>query len=269
MQTYTAQQLLSPDNTNVLEEVILVLAHSFIEDPHTKWLFFNHTRSQYIAALPSYFRVVVKVALLSDASVTVVRDDPLTPPKSSSIQTQKQDLAGARIKAVGIIIPPHGNKTFDSPLTGVRASALTLPFTCGLVTTWRLLVHFVPALKAMQDRIYPPTDLSSSSQEHFFWHIMFLATHPDAQGQGLGTKLLREYQKVVTQVVETSDKQEGEAASLYLEASSVSSKRLYSRVGFRDRDTMVYGTLGEGDDVRVDEEGRVIGGRQFGMTWTP
>lgn len=56
---------------------------------------------------------------------------------------------------------------------------------------------------------------------------------------------------------------------LYLESSSLGSKRLYNRVGFVDRAEMVYGKCKDGETATADEKGKMLGGRLFAMTWMP
>lgn len=116
-------------------------------------------------------------------------------------------------------------------------------------------------MSSLQDRIFSDPD-----QRHGFWHLLFLATHPESQGQGLGKKILAEFQDVVRR------SEEGKKVKnpLYLEASSTGSKRLYQRVGFMEQGSLVYGDCREkGGDLLVDENGKVNGGRMFGMVWTP
>lgn len=57
---------------------------------------------------------------------------------------------------------------------------------------------------------------------------------------------------------------------MYLEASSTGSRRLYERVGFVERGSLAYGDCRKkAGDLLVDDDGKVNGGRFFGMVWTP
>lgn len=56
---------------------------------------------------------------------------------------------------------------------------------------------------------------------------------------------------------------------LYLESSTVGSKRLYNRMGFEDRGVMDYGAVKEGETVSHSEDGKVSGAKLFALMWTP
>lgn len=65
------------------------------------------------------------------------------------------------------------------------------------------------------------------------YYLYFVGTLPEAQKQGLGTKLVQHW-------META---QAEGAAIWLEATTPSSHRLYQRLGFRDIKQL---TLGEG-----------------------
>lgn len=260
LQIYTRNDILpssgsTPSSKRLFNELLEILCHAFMEDKGTKWLFTSHTPEQYKVALPIYLGVVFKGALLSDARVTVITDDD-----NDKAPIPNNDLG--RIQAMGVLIPPHGNKTFSSLLTFVHAGMFSFPFLyhVGLRTLYKINTQLVPGFNGMTERIWPDV-----SQRHRHWHLLFMAARPEAQGKGYGGKILREFQRVV--------KEEGLKAGgevMYLESSCARNKRLYERVGFMWKDDMVTGRLEPGKDVVVDEKtGEVYGNRTFGMVWTP
>lgn len=281
MQKYTASEMLSPKNSKLLDDVVLLLTHSFTDDIMHRWLLDERNREAYIAALPIWLRFLVRVALYSDASVIVVARSSNTSHSGKAKETKEDGHKSKNqlqiqlppdfsIQALAITIPPHGNAKFDSTWTTIRAGSLKIPFQLGLSFTRRFLLKYLPQISKMHDDCYP-----DPSTRHANYHLLFLAAHPDSQGQGLGKKMLQELQNTVT-TANTRELQTAKAkgmkpvpCTLYLEASSVDSKRLYTRVGFELRATFAYGQLDEGEDLRLAEDGSVLGGRQYGMVWTP
>lgn len=267
MQTYTAEQLLSPSHSDIFEEIVLLIAHSFTEDPGMRWTFNNFTRSQYISVLPANIRFLFKAALLSGAFVTAITNDDSSSPSTTANKTEEpqqesiQLPSNSKIRAVGVLIPSSGNVTFESIWTFLKAGLLMVPFQIGFGPFYKSFTQIAGPMSALQDRIF-----SDPGQRHGFWHLLFLATHPDSQGQGLGKKILNEYQDMVGR------SEEGKKVKnpLYLEASSTGSRRLYERVGFVQQGSLAYGDCRDkGGDLLIDEAGLVQGGRMFGMVWTP
>lgn len=121
-------------------------------------------------------------------------------------------------------------------------------------------------MHAMEQRVFPGGPTS-------FYHLLFLATHPDCQGQGLGRKLLGEIQSVVRNAEDAEGRKEKRV--VYLEASTRGSQRLYRRMGFVDRDEAVIGEYEEGEDAKHEDvngdggQQQVKGSKMFGMTWSP
>lgn len=298
LQTYTSSQLLAPSSSNILEEVIEVITLAFTEDPATKWLFTNHKRPQYLTAIPHYFRFLVFASLQAGAIVVVSREDPKptsneepAPAPSASSPTP---LTG-KIQAAAITILPSGNAKMGSYLNALRAGFLGVVWHCGLGVIWRLFTQLLPAMEALEARLYP----NPADRGHHYT-LLFLGARPGMQGKGLGKTLLLELQRIVSEAaaaeapeataaadgtgkngksdsttatnatITTGPKRLG-PAPLYLEASTPTSKRLYERVGFVTRDTTVYGKLDEqqGKDIDIRENGEVVGGRMFAMFWSP
>lgn len=276
MKTYTAQQLSCPDNAALLNEIVLLLAHAFTEDPSHKWLLGKQSRELYIKGLPHYLHYTVLLALSCDAIVRIVTSDEFAPPLNLDWSTGVSDEprvtlpSTSTVRAVSITIPPHGTASLDSTLVSLRASGISLPLKCGLGIIWRLLTTWEPMLDRMHEKMFP-----DPATRYHNWCLLYIGVHLDCQGQGVGRKMLTDIQEEVglynLSHAEQAEKQGVEyvSAPLYLEASSLESKRLYDKVGFQDVCTGIYGTLSEGENVRVEEDGSVSGGRLFGMVWQP
>lgn len=91
-------------------------------------------------------------------------------------------------------------------------------------------VRMVPAMVRTFGRRLPralrlTTALERVHPEEPHWYLAVLATAPSAQGQGLGSRLLRH----------TLDRCDADGVAAYLEASSECSRTLYLRHGFADR----------------------------------
>lgn len=291
LQTYTSSQLLAPSSSDILEEVVEVITLAFTEDPATKWLFSNHKRSQYLAAIPHYFRFLVFASLQVGSIVVISREDPKPASNEEPAAAPPPPPPTGRIQAASITILPSGNAKMGSYLNAFRAGFLGVIWRSGLGVIWRLLTQMLPAMEALEARLYP-----NPAERGHHYTLLFLGARPGMQGKGLGKTLLLELQRIVSEAAaaetaeaiaavdaagingksgsttpSTSGPKSLGPAPLYLEASTPTSKRLYERVGFVTRDTTVYGKLNEqqGKDIDIRENGEVVGGRMFAMFWSP
>ncbi|KAK5045164.1 hypothetical protein LTR84_009497 [Exophiala bonariae] len=279
LQIYTATQLLAPTSRDIYDEVVEVISLSFAKDPGTRWLFQHLTEEQYMTAVPHYFQFLLQAALQVGAFVVVSRED--APGQSSTTPTSSNHHS--KIQAVAVVIPPSGNAGMNSSMNALRAGFFGLVWHCGVRMIWTLLTQLLPAMEALEKRLHP-----NGAERHHHFTLLALAARPEMQGKGLGKTLLIELQRIVSEAAgktvfgqaaaEVDSGKERQAAGssrgpapLYLEASTPSSKRLYERVGFVARDTLVYGTLDEqaGKDLVIKEDGEVVGGRMFAMFWSP
>jgi ribosomal protein S18 acetylase RimI-like enzyme len=93
----------------------------------------------------------------------------------------------------------------------------------------------VADMAAAHERFGPP---------HLHWYVNFVASNPDLQGQGYGSRLMR-------RICDSADK---EGADCYLECSSEKNKRFYEKFGFAEVGTNVLeDTKGSaaGDTIKV------------------
>ena len=259
METLTAHQLLEPENSHLVEELSLLITSSFTKDPGTRYIFNNISGQKYIKTIKIYFRWLVRSCLYAGCTVTIIkRDSPQRQAVNQPTEPQVDFPPGATIRAAAITFPPGGLDKFESPITSIRAGFLGNVWTCGFSPMYKMFTQIMPEMEKAKKATFP------DGVKAKFWMIMFLASHPDSQGQGFGKTLLEEVQR---QVVEADNGKD--SLPLYLESSSRGSQRLYRKVGFEDKYELSYGDLQEGDDWSYDKAGKIVGGKMFAMLWTP
>ena len=262
MEHYTAEHLLDPKNKALLAEIEAIVTSSFEDDPCSKFVLTSFSPEGYIPALEAWERFLLRCSLHVGGRVTVIRSDPSSPPTASlPAQSRVKIPAESRMQAVAVLLPPGEYENFGAITTTLRAGILPTLRILGLSTAIHLLRDLVRPMEAVEKRIFPTKEEKKS-----YWTLMLLGAHPSAQGQGLGTQLLHDVQ----QQVRSDNEKRGKAKPrmLYLEASNTGAHRLYQRVGFVDREEVVYGKLKEGEDFSFDEKGKVVGGKIFPMLWT-
>ncbi|MHC1762706.1 MAG: GNAT family N-acetyltransferase [Verrucomicrobiia bacterium] len=114
--------------------------------------------------------------------------------------------------AVAIWMPPEraSGTVIDLLLTG----ALKAPTALGWAAAWRIF-ELLHAIHRLHSRAF------LDAEAH--WHLLTLGVHPDFQGNGLGSQLLR------------AGRQRARAAQLpcYLETTNCANVRFYESHGFR------------------------------------
>jgi ribosomal protein S18 acetylase RimI-like enzyme len=116
-------------------------------------------------------------------------------------------------------------KRVDNPWTILPAGFFQVLWKLGIAGCNRMLREFEPAVAALRRR-----ELGYSTH---FYHLFLVATREDARGRGLSSALVRRLQK----------RAELEGASVWLEATTVGSVRLYTKLCFKSVGTLI---LGEG-----------------------
>jgi GNAT superfamily N-acetyltransferase len=98
-------------------------------------------------------------------------------------------------------------------------------------STWEVVRQIPAAVRVFGRRGAMAARAQAVMQEHHplppHWYLFYLGTHPQFQGTGIGTALLRP-------VLEHCDRYRLPA---YLEASSVRNRQLYLRHGFQDQES--------------------------------
>lgn len=164
-----------------------VIADAFFDLPPSPWLISDLEARR--AIFPGYFQIFVEQTLAGGVVQTTLKRD-----------------------AVALWLPvdpspdPRGPDDGAAGEYGRRLMAATSPWT-------ERFLLFDAAL----ERSHP------AGQAHH--HLAILAVRPDRQGQGVGTRMLRAYHRVL-------DEADGAA---YLEASHPRNRELYRRHGYVDR----------------------------------
>lgn len=90
-----------------------------------------------------------------------------------------------------------------------------------------------------------------------YYYVFFLGTRQDAQGQGLGSELMRHQQDAVRE----------SGLPIWLEATTARSRDLYARLGFQVVDEILLGKGEVGADGLSEKGG--AGVPIWGMVWWP
>jgi len=146
-----------------------------------------------------------------------------------------------------VILPP--GKRIDNPWTLVPAGFFQVLWKLGFAGCNRMLREYEPAVTAMQRQ-----ELGDSTH---FYYLFAVATREAARGRGLSSALIRKLQQ------RAADK----GAPVWLEATTLSSARLYAKLGFKG---MGLVTLGEG--VAAPDGSKEQGGTGVPvdcMVWRP
>jgi ribosomal protein S18 acetylase RimI-like enzyme len=149
--------------------------------------------------------------------------------------------------SASVSLPP--GKRIDNPWTLVPAGFLQVLWKLGIAGCNRMLREFEPAVTAMRRQ-----ELGDSTH---FYYLFLIATRDDARGRGLSSALIRKLQERAAQ----------ENAPVWLEATTVGSARLYTKLGFKSVGKVI---LGEG--VAAADGSREKGGSGVPvdcMVWRP
>lgn len=125
--------------------------------------------------------------------------------------------------SASVFLPP--GKRVDNPWTLIPAGFFQVLWKLGIAGCNRMLREFEPAVTALQRQ-----ELGDSTH---FYYLFLIATRDDARGRGLSSALVRRLQGRAAK----------EDAPVWLEATSVSSARLYAKLGFKSVGMV---TLGQG-----------------------
>jgi ribosomal protein S18 acetylase RimI-like enzyme len=149
---------------------------------------------------------------------------------NAAIFEEADDWASA-----SVFLPP--GKRIDNPWTLIPAGLFQVLWKLGFAGCNRMLREFEPTVTAMRRQ-----ELGDS--EHFYY-LFLIATRNDARGRGLSSALVRRLQ----------ERAASEGAPVWLEATTVGSARLYSKLGFKSVGTVILG-----QDVAAADGSREQGG---------
>lgn len=170
-----------------LEQAEQTLASAFMADPMSSFLFENDPRRHQ--KLRWIFRTQLRYAS-----------------KRGLIETAENGAA------VAVWMPPE--RASGSIIALLLKGALKAPTTLGWPAAWRIF-ELLRAIHRLHSRAFV------DAEAH--WHLLTLGVHPDFQGHGLGSQLLR------------TGRQRARAAQLpcYLETTHPANVRFYERHGFQ------------------------------------
>lgn len=211
-----------------------VYEHAFRSDPVMAYYFPDYTLARRKAAFHDFFTRLLTAAALNFAIIY----------SASTASSNSSDCSSFAF----LMLP---GKTVDNPLTLIPAGIIGALWTMGFRGCYRMLREYVPMAEAAKLKC-----LEGTKQ---YYYLFILGTHPDFEGQGLGSALVRAIQEKV--------QQEDELLPLWLEATTEKSMRLYSRAGFEVGGEMHLGK-GWADADGMSKEGGE-GVMVWGMVWWP
>jgi GNAT superfamily N-acetyltransferase len=112
-----------------------------------------------------------------------------------------------------------------------------------------MLVEFEGKVAACRAKFLAPKEK--------FYYFFFIATDEEERRKGLGASIIRYYQDVARR----------EGVTLWLEATTENSMRLYARLGFELVEVMLLGKGKVGIDGVEKRDGEGV--RLWGMVWRP
>ncbi|KAK0110444.1 hypothetical protein ONS96_002055 [Cadophora gregata f. sp. sojae] len=204
---------------------IPLMAKAFATDPIITYLLHHMTPAQLSAYLPKYFDGVLTAAALN-----------------KGIFAEADDF-----KSCTILIPPGCR--VDNFWTLIPAGFIGMVWDVGVAATYRMLGELGPKVDAVKAK--------ALGGQKKYYYIFFSATDAEARGQGLCSKLIREFQAIAQK----------DCLPIWIEGTTDSSARVYAKCGFELVERI---TIGEGV---VDANGKVKKGGEGvvtrGMIWWP
>ncbi|KAF2478557.1 hypothetical protein BDY17DRAFT_328097 [Neohortaea acidophila] len=183
-----------------------VLTKCFWDDPVVRFMMSSMTDEARKAYYPAYMHSLLKAAALNAA-----------------IFTEAADWA-----CVAVWLLP--GKTVDNPFTMLQAGLLGCLWRLGVVGVKRMLVDYQGQSGDCKRRFLVDAHGKRFTRYHY---LFFIGTDPAARGQGLASRLIKEYQQ----------KAAAEGLPIWLEATTPRSRDVYAKVGFEETTMM---KLGEG-----------------------
>jgi hypothetical protein len=175
-------------------------------------------------------------------------------------------------KSCGAIWLPPGKKV-DNPITALQAGFLGVIRKLGFKGSKRIMIEF-PSLTAARKKAHL---VPLTKRYHY---LFFLGCATAAQGKGLGGAVLKRTQDRIlasgpnaSTITLPPGDTPLEFLPIWLESSSLGSKRLYERCGFRqvgEDCILAKGTHhGDGRPVSGEMKGKGEGVRIYPMIWVP
>lgn len=165
----------------------------------------------------------------------------------SVVQEEKVAKSAPEWRSTVVLIPP--GSSIDNPLTLLPSGLPSVIVKLGLAGVKKMLFEFEGACKAARK-----VGLRKGEDAYYVFFVGTAAVH---QGKGLGGEIVKEVLR----------RAQGEGATVWLEATTEGSMRLYARLGFTLVREIVVGEGRVGRDGLVEKEGEGV--RIWAMVWRP
>ncbi|OBT72919.1 hypothetical protein VF21_07788 [Pseudogymnoascus sp. 05NY08] len=231
--------------SKLIHPAVTLLAPIFQTDPLITYFLNGLTREERNAYLPKYFTILLTAAGMNKGSFYHTDELPLPSPVSAS--AGEKVVEGAKWRSAVVLLPP--GESIDNPLTMLPSGLPSVIIKLGLSGVKKMLFEFEGACKAARK-----SGLRKGEDPYYIFFVGTAAVH---QGKGLGAE-------VVGEVLERA---RGEGRTVWLEATTGGSRRLYERLGFVVVREIVMGEGRVGGDGGVKKGGEGV--RIWAMVWRP
>lgn len=220
-----AQPTILKGGNNSVKHASNVYQEAFRQDPVINYMLCNLTESARHEYLCHYFDALLTAAEMNGA-----------------IFHQADEWSSCSVLR-------RPGQRIDNFWTLIPAGILGIIWTLGFGGYRRMIMEFSPMADAAKTR-----GLKGQTR---YYYVFFVGTADRAQGQGLGSALMRELQDVARK----------DGLPLWLEATTESSRRLYERLGFEIVEQMTLGTGEAAADGSLQKGGEGV--PVWGMIWWP
>ncbi|OBT61265.1 hypothetical protein VE03_09386 [Pseudogymnoascus sp. 23342-1-I1] len=224
-----------------------LFAPIFETDPLMTYFLNGLTREQRNAYLPRYFTVLLTAAGMNKASFYHTDMDTIANSDAAGKDAKATSSAPAEWRSAVVLLPP--GSSIDNPLTLLPSGLPSVLLKLGLSGVRKMLFEFEGACKAARK-----AGLRKGEDPYYVFFVGTAAAH---QGRGLGGEVVRE----------VLGRARGEGRTVWLEATTGGSRRLYERLGFEVVREIVLGEGSVGGGGEGERGGEGV--RVWAMVWRP
>ncbi|KFZ18067.1 hypothetical protein V501_01364, partial [Pseudogymnoascus sp. VKM F-4519 (FW-2642)] len=205
--------------SQLIHPAVTLLAPIFETDPLITYFLNGLTREERNAYLPKYFTILLTAAGMNKGSFyhtdELDSNSPASVSPSPSGPREGEKVAGSHPWRSTIVLLPPGS-SIDNPLTMLPSGLPSVLLKLGLRGVRKMLFEFEGACKSARK-----TGLRKGEDPYYIFFVGTAAAH---QGQGLGGELVKEVLRKAGE----------EGRTVWLEATTGGSRRLYARLGFEE-----------------------------------
>ncbi|KFY70468.1 hypothetical protein V499_09143, partial [Pseudogymnoascus sp. VKM F-103] len=202
----------------LIHPAVTLLAPIFETDPLITYFLNGLTREERNAYLPKYFTILLTAAGMNKGSFyhtdELDSNPPFSVPSSGSPQKGGKVAVSHPWRSTIVLLPP--GSSIDNPLTMLPSGLPSVLLKLGLRGVRKMLFEFEGACKSARK-----AGLRKGEDPYYIFFVGTAAAH---QGQGIGGELVKEVLR----------KAQGEGKTVWLEATTGGSRRLYKRLGFEE-----------------------------------